>query len=172
MQSMHHAQATDYNVSNLSLSLVFFLTVSSPYSSPPLDTTTVFSQSSYTTQQLLKKLFITKRLLALKKLALKNQAMAVNLESLLPQAFSEATTPLLVPSSSTDSESLFSDIFSSTSMYGNSFLNMDSDSMSFDPSFLKDSALQLGGDGFQFMEGVDALYNTSPSGRCRKFCPV
>ena len=94
--------------------------------------------------------------------------MAVNLESLLPQAFQEASLPL-VPSSGAETESLLSDIFSSPSMYGNEnlpLLDMDSDSMSFDPSLFKDPAmqLQLGDDGVQYFEGGEPLYQPSPSG--------
>ncbi len=141
-------------------------TVSSQFQSP-LDSTTAFSQNT-TTQQLLKRLYITRKLLALKKLSLKNQAMAVNLESLLPQALLEASFPL-VPSSGAETESLLSDIFSSNSMYGNEnlpFLEVDSDSMPFDLSLLKDPAMQpqFGDDGVQYLESGEPLYQTNASG--------
>ena len=94
--------------------------------------------------------------------------MAVNLETLLPEAFQVATYPLVPSNNGAEAGSLFdSDLFSPTSMYGNenlSFLEADSNSMSFDPSIFKDPALQLGDDGVQYLECGEPLYQPSPSG--------
>jgi hypothetical protein len=87
------------------------------------------------TKQLLKRLFITRKLLSMKKLSLKNKVMAVNLETLLPQAFS----PSLVPSNNgpSEEESRYSDLFSPASMYGSDKMLPLSNSVDFDPSLAK-----------------------------------
>lgn len=125
----------------------------------------VFSQN-LTTKQLLKRLYLTRKLLALKKLALRNQAMAVNLETLLPQAFPH-TAPPLVPSNSGGEEALFGgDVFSPASMYGSDAMSLlpGSDPLDFDPSLLKsDEYLELCGSQY-----VETLYRTSDSnGKCK-----
>lgn len=165
-------------------SCIFFLhAVSSPFHSPPLDSTTAYSQQnqnqSITAQQLLRRLFLTKKLLALKKLSLKNQAMAVNLETLLPQAFQDSTFPLVPSDNGTEGGSLFGDVFSPTSMYGSENLSfLDSESMTLDPSLFKDPALQFGDDGVQYLENGGPLYQSTPSSgtgsmHCMvRLCPV
>lgn len=144
-------------------SLCSFSVGSSLVSSPQLDA--VFSQN-LTTKQLLKRLYLTRKLLALKKLALRNQAMAVNLETLLPQAFPH-TAPPLVPSNSGGEEALFGgDVFSPASMYGSDAMSLlpGSDPLDFDPSLLKsDEYLELCGSQY-----VETLYRTSDSnGKCK-----
>ena len=80
--------------------------------------------------------------------------MAVNLETLLPQAFQEASSPFpLVPCSGTDMGPLYSDV-SPDSMYG-SFL--DADTVPFSPSLFKEHA-QFGSDGT--WDGGEPLYQS------------
>ena len=79
-----------------------------------------------------------RKLLSLKKLALKNQATAINLENLLPQALSDPS-PFTVPSNGSEVVSDFGDLFS-PSMYGdNNFsclLGGMADVMNLDPLML------------------------------------
>lgn len=127
--------------------------------SPQVDT---LSFQNLDTKQLLKRLFLTRKLLALKKLSLKNKAMAVNLETLLPQAFPSQTVPPMVPSNNgTIEESQFGDLFSPTSMYGSDSLSLlamagVSNSLDFDPALSKSDYLPSDG-GSQ-----DTLYQTDP----------
>lgn len=135
---------------------------SSVCTSPQLDQ---LSFQNLTTKQLLKRLFLTRKLLALKKLSLKNKTMAINLETLLPQAFSTTTPPVVPSNNGTAEESQFSDLFSPTSMYGSNSLSLliagGSNSLDFDPALVKSDFLSL--DGGSPSMG-DTLYQTDTSG--------
>ena len=131
------------------------------FSSPQLDSQ---FPENLTTKQLLQRLFFTRKLLALKKLALKNQAMAVNLENLLPQALPD-TSPFTVPTNGSEQMSDFGDLFS-PSMYGNnefsSLLGGMTDVITLDPSMVKSDFPSP--DGIQYVSEGETLYQTPSYG--------
>lgn len=104
--------------------------------------------------------------MALKKLALKNQAMAVNLENLLPQALSDPT-PFTVPSNGSEQVSDFGDLFS-PSMYGNSDLSSllggVADVMNLDPLVKADFPSPVNNGGIQYVNDGETLYQTPSYG--------
>ena len=156
-------------ISDTTLFLLLTFPGSYPRSGPPLDSL-IFSEN-LTTAQLLRRLFLTRKLLSLKKLALKNQAMAVNLETLLPRQ--QATPPTIVPSNSCGSadDILFGDVFSPPSMYGSGgggdvFLPGDLDFMNFDSAAtakaesLLSPLHRVGVGALQYMDERGTLYQT------------
>lgn len=128
------------------------------YTSPQLDQE--FGEN-LTTKQLLKRLHLTRKLLALKKLALKNRTMAVNLENLLPQA--PESSLFSVPSNGSEQVSDLGDLFS-PSMYGNGELSSLLGDAILDPS------LSLKCDfpspiGVQYVDSRETLYQTNSAGK-------
>lgn len=84
--------------------------------------------------------------------------MAVNLDTLLPQVFPQPSPPVVPSNSGEGEETLFGDLFSHSSMYGNALLAGGApDSLDFDPALLKS-------DFFALSDGSDPLYQTNTSG--------
>lgn len=119
---------------------------SSVFPSPPLDS------QNLTTKQLLNRLHLTRKLLSLKKLALKNRVMAINLETLLPRAMEDSSPFHDVPMVWGDDHATFGD-FSSASMYGGD--DLLGGVSTFDPSLSKPLT-----DGMQYGETLYQM--TSP----------
>lgn len=110
------------------------------------------------TKHLKKRLYLTKRLLELKELSKKKQIMAVNLDSLLPQALAGDTASPIVPCNFNFNVFHVSEFTSPGSLFGNEigpgFDKIAADYGSSDDSYFKAETFYKESNGVEF-EKID-----------------